>query len=107
MGVQLISAKEISMYMNDKILLVDMRPKKEYEDCHLKGAISVPYDDDYGKWRKLLPKNDAYLLYCDRGNASLYAAKQLDEAGASVYAVAGGMEAIEEFCKRQRQQKND
>lgn len=100
MGVQLISAKEILMYMNEKVLLVDMRPKNEYETFHLQGAISVPYDDDYEEWEKNLPRSDAYLLYCDRGNASLYAAKRMKETGVTIYAVAGGMEAIEKLVKR-------
>lgn len=107
MGVQLISAKDISMYMDDKTLLIDMRSEDEFAACHLKNAISVPFDDDYEKWKKILPENDRYILYCDRGNASLYAGKQLDAAGVLVYAVAGGMEAIGEICKRQREQKND
>ena len=102
MDVPLISAKEISLYMDEKVRLIDMRSADEYEKCHLDGALSVPYDDDFASWRLTLPQNDGYILYCDRGNASLYAARQLSAQGVRVYAVAGGMEAIAEICKEEK-----
>ena len=93
MSVQLISAKEISMYMDDGVLLVDMREREEYEAFHFPGAVSLPYEEDYAAWRARLPGRRAYILYCDRGNTSLYAAKHLSDEGRIVYDVAGGVEA--------------
>ncbi len=91
MSVQLISAKEIPLYMDGTTVLVDMRKREEYETYHFPGAISCPYHD-YEEWLRSLPESRAYILYCDRGNMSLYAAKRLDREGKKVFTVAGGAE---------------
>ena len=94
MGVHLISAREVYAYFTEGTRLIDMRDRNVFEKWHLPGAVCVPYNEDYKQWRAALPEFRAAILYCDRGNNSLYAARKMEEAGDIVYAVAGGMEAL-------------
>lgn len=94
MGVHLISARDVYMYFTEGTLLIDMREKNAFEKWHLPGAVCVPYEEDYAQWRDGLPEFRAAILYCDRGNNSLYAARRMEETGDRVYAVAGGVEAL-------------
>lgn len=94
MGVHLISARDVYAYFTEGTLLIDMREKDAFEKWHLPGAVCVPYEEDYEHWRAALPEFCAAILYCDRGNNSLYAARRMGEAGNTVYAVAGGVEAL-------------
>ena len=94
MDVHLISARDVYVYFREGTLLVDMRDEAALEKWHLPGAVCVPYEEDYKQWRAALPEFRAVILYCDRGNNSLNAARKMEEAGDTVYAVAGGVEAL-------------
>lgn len=95
MDFGLISPREIPKYMRmDGSILVDMRDTVDFLDGHIRGAVNIPYESlpfQYNYLRDF----ERVLLYCDRGNASLIAARDMAKEGISVYAVCGGIHAYE------------
>lgn len=49
--------------MNAKPLIINVLAKENYEDCHIKGSISVPYDQ-LEKYAQKLDKNQEIIVYC-------------------------------------------
>ena len=86
MDVHLISARDVYVYFREGTLLVDMRDEAAFEKWHLPGAVCVPYEEDYKQWRAALPEFRAVILYCDRGNNSLYE----ENGGGGRYRLCGG-----------------
>lgn len=74
--------------------VVNVLDKKEYDDCHIKGSINVPFEDleDYAK--KKFDKDDTIILYCSnyKCSASKEGVKILNDMGLKkVYAYEAGM----------------
>lgn len=87
---------------NGSGLLIDLREKADYEKEHIPEAISIPYEELRRNMARL--KNwtvqcnrrfghSALILYCDRGNTSLRAARDLYSQGFHVKNVYGGISA--------------
>lgn len=81
-------------------LLIDLRPRKEYEKCHIPGAVCIPYEElgmqlpQLRRWTVKCRKRfgrSALILYCDRGNTSIRAARDLYNQGFHVKNVYGGI----------------
>ena len=53
------------------VILVDVRPAKEYEAGHIPGAISIPHDELEGRLREL-PRDQEVVAYC-RGPYCVFA----------------------------------
>ncbi len=95
MDIEMISPREIQKYMRmDGTILVDMRDTVDFLDGHIRGAINIPYESLPFQYN-YLKDFERVLLYCDRGNASLIAAKDMAKEGIGVYAVCGGIHAYE------------
>jgi rhodanese-related sulfurtransferase/DNA-binding transcriptional ArsR family regulator len=69
----LVMAK-IANNTND-FVVVDVRPKNEYEHGHIENAISIPFDE-IDKYIASLPKDKEIIAYC-RGPYSLLARKSV------------------------------
>ena len=90
--IETISAKEIDRFIFDKAyLLVDVRSPAEYRKMHIKNAVCIPHEyllqRIQGLGRVIL------ILYCDRGNLSMQAARELQEHGYRAISVVGGIQA--------------
>lgn len=70
-------------------LLVDLRSERDYLLGHIPGAISIPYEELDTQKKNL--KNYLTVLYCDRGNTSLLAARDLAKEDYRVLNVCGGI----------------
>lgn len=70
-------------------LLVDLRSCEDYMQGHIPGAINVPYEDLEKQKGNLKPYLN--VLYCDRGNTSLLASRDLTREGFRVINVCGGI----------------
>lgn len=83
------------------VVLVDLREREKYMKEHIEGAISVPYDSfwERGTWWK---KDTEFLLYCERGNASLQLSRELVEKGIPAMSLLGGYLAYQRFQKRMK-----
>ncbi len=101
--VQQISAmKTISIedaysdYTNNTAVFIDSRDTAEYEEGHIKGAISIPYDkfeQVYPKDEKLLPQGKKIITYCHGTGCGLSVdvAKDLMKLGyTNVYVMTEG-----------------
>lgn len=97
MSVRAIGIREVEGYLKDpRTRLVDLRDEEEYALSHLEGAINIPYEENFRPEQRF-ERNYRYILYCDRGGASLKAARQLSALGYEVFTVIGGLRAYEEL----------
>ncbi|MCI8873950.1 MAG: rhodanese-like domain-containing protein [Lachnospiraceae bacterium] len=94
MEFQTIGIREFNEYRKrPDAWVIDLHSKEEFEDIHVEGARNIPYEE-LEMFRKYLPKDKLYLLYCDRGASSLMAAKELSREGYRTATLVGGMNTI-------------
>lgn len=94
MEFQTISIKEFEKYrQKPDVWVIDLRTIEEYEEMHVGGARNIPYDN-LEMYKKYLPKDKTYILYCDRGGTSLKVARELSQEGYQAMTVVGGFQAI-------------
>ncbi|MCI9175411.1 MAG: rhodanese-like domain-containing protein [Lachnospiraceae bacterium] len=94
MEFQTIGIREFNEYRKrPDAWVIDLRSKEEFEDVHVEGARNIPYEE-LEMFRKYLPKDKLYLLYCDRGSSSLMAAKELSREGYRTATLVGGMNTV-------------
>ena len=92
MPFETISVKQMLSYMGKRnTVIVDLREPNAYLKEHIMGAVNIPYE--------LLEKHMAELqvyrniiLYCDRGNTSLLAAREMGRKGFYVMTLYGGIQ---------------
>lgn len=88
-----ININNLGRYMNDKnILLVDLREAEDFRRGHIPGAVNIPYDE-MGRHKAVLSQYREILMYCDRGNTSLRASRELSREGYQVINLYGGIHA--------------
>lgn len=86
--------EEVLKYLGRKdCIFVDLRTKEEYGTGHLRGAINIPYDDLEQEKKRLYGYRNIYL-YCDRGNLSLLASRDLKKEGFPVVNLWGGIQTL-------------
>ena len=62
----------------EKLIIVDVRTKEEYDSGHIANSLLIPYDEIEKKAPALLTdKNAAIIVYCRTGRRSEIAAKAL------------------------------
>lgn len=88
--LEMISSEMLDGYVERREgIIIDLRTPEEYNISHIRGAVNVPYDEV--EKLALYPKGQKLILYCDRGGASLSAAKDLARKGFRTYSLNGGM----------------
>lgn len=93
MGFETIRAKDIENYIGKQdSIIIDIREPFEYARAHIPTAINIPYNDFDNK-KSSLPFNKILILYCDRGNLSLFLARDLSKEGFQVKNIYGGIRA--------------
>lgn len=92
MEFETISPREVDGYLFRKeYVVIDIREPREYRKKHLKGAICIPYERlEEGI---ALLRHQELILYCERGSASLAAARELSDKGYRVKSMIGGIRA--------------
>ena len=94
MEFQTIGIREFNQYRKrPDAWVIDLRSKEEFEEVHVEGARNIPFEE-LGMYKKYLPKDKLYLLYCDRGSSSLLAAKELGREGIRAATLVGGIQAV-------------
>lgn len=92
MELDTISPREIDSYLfREGYVVIDLREPREFRKLHLKGAVCIPYGQLEERVRLL--KRQVLVLYCERGGASLLAARNLSEEGYRVKSMIGGLQA--------------
>lgn len=85
-----ISAEELDDYLGKKdVVIIDLREPEVYEKNHFKTAVNIPYENMESCRR--FSKKKLLILYCERGAASLFAARALMKMGYRVKSVVGGI----------------
>lgn len=89
-----MSAMELAKKINDnKITLLDVRSKEEYDEEHIKGAVNI-YVGNLEDSLATLDKRKPLVVMCSVGDRGGIGASILKNAGFSeVYNVLGGLEA--------------
>ncbi|MGT2801530.1 rhodanese-like domain-containing protein [Streptococcus henryi] len=90
-AIKSISSKELEeLLAKEKITLLDVRTKQEYQGGHIKGARNFPLDqlEAYKE-----PKVGPLYVICQSGMRSKRAASLLSKKGYQVINVRGGMSA--------------
>ena len=72
-------------------LLVDLREERAYQREHISGAWNIPCEKLEENIEQMMNYH-RIIFYCDYGNHSLQAAKQLVKRGKWASSVAGGFE---------------
>lgn len=90
--VEAITDDELETRLRDgDLVLVDVRPREEYEAGHIEGALSIPIDELAGRLAEL-PSDSEVVAYC-RGPFCAYAhdaARQLRDSGRAARRLEGG-----------------
>lgn len=99
LGLHGVSLSELKDRMDkDKVLLLDVRPKEEYDETHIPGAVSIPIEELKEKLSSL-PTNCDVVAYC-RGPyclLSVEAVQFLNEKGINAYRLESSVHDWYEF----------
>jgi len=91
--VQTLTMDEVMDKLNsESIILLDLRPKEEYEFGHISGAVSVPIEE-LDAFMRNLPQDAEIAAYC-RGPLCFYstvAAQRLRSEGFTAYRLEEGI----------------
>ena len=98
--IETISAKMLDYYVErSDAVIIDLRDSAAYRRGHVRNAVNIPYREleEYlekkqdQKYR--FPKDKLLIFYCDRGGASMQAARSLARQGCRTRSVIGGFAA--------------
>lgn len=87
-----INAAELSALDMEKVLLLDIRSREEFENNGIKGSVNVPFDEISTGLSKL-PKDKPVYVLCRTGDLSEEVAEILEDRGYDVYNIEGGYAA--------------
>jgi rhodanese-related sulfurtransferase len=79
----------------NKVVVLDVRTKKEYSEGHIPGSVLIDFtSDDFEQKVSKLDKDKTYLVHCASGGRSARACKKMDQLGfKKLYNLEGGMGA--------------
>ncbi|HTG45155.1 MAG TPA: rhodanese-like domain-containing protein, partial [Verrucomicrobiae bacterium] len=85
----------------NKVTVLDVRTKKEYQEGHIPGSILIDFNSpDFEQQVQKLDKNKTYLVHCAAGGRSTRACKKMDTLNFSkLYNLEGGFGAWEKAGK--------
>lgn len=83
-------------------ILADLRDRRDYMNCHIKGAVSLPYRPLL-RGRLPLSKQTHYLVYCHQGITSQTVANEMNLRGYHFTSIEGGIQSFlkdhKGYCK--------
>lgn len=102
MSFETIRTNEIEKYIGrDDVLIIDLRDKEEYDAGHIPTAINIPYEE-LEQYKGRISRDNLLIFYCDRGNISLLAARDLMKDGYNIKSLYGGIKAYRGIFERRR-----
>ena len=100
MSFDTIKTNDIIKYVGKaNVLIIDVREREEYDAGHIPTAVSIPYEE-LEKQKKNLSRSNLLIFYCDRGNISLLAARDLMKDGYNIKSLYGGLHAYHGSLER-------
>ncbi len=90
-----ISPDELkSLYLkNDDFVVIDVREPEEFHDWKIHGSTNVPLGDNFVPRVREVAQDGRVITVCRTGVRSLYAVRELEEAGLNAKSLRGGMVA--------------
>lgn len=108
MSFSIIPIGDLEKYMDKPgTILIDLRDEKDYEKGHIQGAKNIPYKRwqiEKETWRHLY---ETVVFYCDRGNQSMYAAREMNKRGYYAISIAGGYQGYEVWKRKGKATRNE
>jgi rhodanese-related sulfurtransferase len=102
MSFDTIRTNEIVKYIDKpNVTIIDLRDRHEYESGHIPTAVNIPYEE-LDSQKGNLQRNNLLIFYCDRGNISLLAARDLMKYGYNIKSLYGGLRAYHGKLERSR-----
>lgn len=102
MPFETIRTNDIFKYMgNENVMIIDLRDREDYNKGHIPTAVNIPYEDLEDK-KDNLNRSNILIFYCDRGNISLMAARDLMKDGYNMKSLYGGLRAYRGKLERSR-----
>lgn len=102
MSFETIKTGDIVNYIGAiNVMIIDLRDKHDYDKGHIPTAVNIPYEELEDK-KKTLPRHFLLIFYCDRGNVSLLAARDLMKDGYNIKSLYGGLRAYRGKLDRNR-----
>lgn len=93
MSLDFIPSKEVLTYIRrGNAVVIDIRDQEAFEQRHIPGALSMPYET-FDENAKVLKEYANIILCCEHGATSLLLGRRLSEKGFRILSVGGGMEA--------------
>jgi rhodanese-related sulfurtransferase len=93
MSFETIKTNDITKYIGKaNVLIIDLRDREEYMTGHIPTAVNIPYEELEEK-KFNLQRNNLLIFYCERGNISLLAARDLMKDGYNIKSLYGGLRA--------------
>ena len=93
MSFETIKTNDIIKFIGKQsVVIIDLRDKNEYDSGHIPTAVNIPYEELEEK-KYVLKPNNLLIFYCDRGNISLLAARDLMKDGYNIKSLYGGLRA--------------
>jgi rhodanese-related sulfurtransferase len=93
MSFDTIRTNDIINYIGmPNVMIIDLRDKKDYDKGHIPTAVNIPYEELERK-KQYIRKNTLLIFYCDRGNVSLLAVRDLMKDGYEMKSLYGGLHA--------------
>lgn len=90
--IETISAKMLDYYVGrSDTMIIDVRDPDAYRKSHILGAVNFPYQE-LSICRELPPEK-LLVFYCQRGGASMAAARLFVRKGYRTRSVIGGFDA--------------
>ena len=85
-------ALKLKEEMGSEITILDIRPKEEYEQEHIPGAINLDYDGhQFQEKVEKLDKEKKYLIYCKSGvRGGYFMGKMKDSGFHGAFNILGG-----------------
>lgn len=71
-------------------ILIDLRDEEDYQKDHIQGAKNIPYKRWQVEKETWTHRYNTVIFYCERGNQSMYAAKEMNKRGYYAISIAGG-----------------
>jgi Rhodanese-related sulfurtransferase len=94
MSFDTIKTNDILQYIGlPNVIIIDLRDKKDYDKGHIPTAVNIPYEELEQK-KSYLPYDKLLIFYCDRGNISLLASRDLMKDGYNMKSLFGGIHAF-------------
>lgn len=82
---------------NNKINIIDIRNRNQYQEGHIPSAINIPYENLIYQPEKFLDKNNVYYIYCQYGINSSYVKSKLIQQGYHIINIDGGYSTYKKY----------